>query len=189
VGNPGEKYKNTPHNIGFQVVDEFAARRSLSLKSKRFSGYYASEKVSGGEGDVVHVLKPLTYMNASGEAVKECLHYFSLSAESLIVVHDDADLEFGRIDIKRGGGSGGHRGVESIVEELEAKEFTRIRMGVGRSVGKTLSNHVLSSYTVEQKNILPEFLATAALAIEVLLREGLCATMNRFNGNRKKSGE
>ncbi len=191
LGNPGEKYKNTPHNIGFQVVDEFALKRGLKLKAKRFGGIYDSVKFSGkedGGSGLIHLFKPLTYMNASGVAVATSLNFFSLAVENLIVVHDDADLHFGRIDIKKGGGSGGHRGVESIAEELDSKDFTRIRMGIGRKLERTLSDHVLSPYDPQQKKVLAEFLSLGADAIETILLEGIGVAMNRFNGDRNRFG-
>jgi PTH1 family peptidyl-tRNA hydrolase len=123
-------------------------------------------------------------MNLSGQAVAKCLRYFSLAPENVIAVHDDADLDWGRIDVKKGGGSGGHRGIESIVGEIDSKDFTRVRMGIGRSEMGNLSEHVLSQYGREQKKSLLKFLSGGVQVIDTILQEGLVAAMNRFNGNR-----
>ncbi|MDR2508537.1 MAG: aminoacyl-tRNA hydrolase [Candidatus Ancillula sp.] len=182
LGNPGKEYANTPHNAGFMVVDHLANAWNISFQSK-FNALLGSGLVGGVKSELV---KPLTFMNCSGAAVQQVASYFKISPEDIIVVHDDIDLEFGQIKLKKGGGEGGHNGLRSITSALKTKEYLRVRVGIGRpkdSLGsKTAASHVLKGLSGNSLQELKTLAEQASNAVEHLLKEGLSATQMRFHG-------
>lgn len=183
LGNPGVRYRKTRHNIGFQIVDRLAEKYHIRLSSKRFKSLYGKGWIDVKE---VILAKPMTYMNQSGEAVREALNFFRLSVEDLIIVHDDLDLPFGRLRFKRKGGDGGHQGVRSITESLNQNNFLRLKVGIGRPPeGMDPSEYVLSPFDEIEQSKLEEVISRGVESIEVLLREGLERAMNQF---QKKQG-
>ena len=181
LGNPGKEYENTPHNAGFAVVDEMAERHDCSLrKSIRFK----ARKGSAVEGfDKIMFVQPQTYMNASGKAVASVLRYYKATLEDLIVVSDDADLDFGRIRIRSSGGNGGHKGLRSIIESVGSDGFVRVRIGVGRDRnGAVLVDHVLSRFSAEESKVMNDTVVRAADAVSCILRSGVEEAMNGYNG-------
>jgi len=183
LGNPGVRYRKTRHNIGFQIVDRLAEKYHIRLSSKRFKSLYGKGWIDVKE---VILAKPMTYMNQSGEAVREALDFFRLSVEDLIIVHDDLDLPFGRLRFKRKGGDGGHQGVRSITESLNQNNFLRLKVGIGRPPeGMDPSEYVLSPFDEIEQSKLEEVISRGVESIEVLLREGLERAMNQF---QKKQG-
>jgi len=183
LGNPGVRYRKTRHNIGFQIVDRLAEKYHIRLSSKRFKSLYGKGWIDVKE---VILAKPMTYMNQSGEAVREALDFFHLSVEDLIIVHDDLDLPFGRLRFKRKGGDGGHQGVRSITESLNQNNFLRLKVGIGRPPeGMDPSEYVLSPFDEIEQSKLEEVISRGVESIEVLLREGLERAMNQF---QKKQG-
>jgi len=183
LGNPGVRYRKTRHNIGFQIVDRLAEKYHIRLSSKRFKSLYGKGWIDVKE---VILAKPMTYMNQSGEAVREALNFFRLSVEDLIIVHDDLDLPFGRFRFKRKGGDGGHQGVRSITESLNQNNFLRLKVGIGRPPeGMDPSEYVLSPFDEIEQSKLEEVISRGVESIEVLLREGLERAMNQF---QKKQG-
>ncbi len=179
LGNPGIKYALTRHNVGFWVIDELASRSKARLREVRCQSYIARTFLAGKE---VILAKPLTFMNRSGTAVAALLKLFSLGRENLLVVYDDLDLPPGRIRLRSRGGSGGHRGMASIIALLQSEDVARLRLGIGRPEGRNDEvEYVLSSFSPAEERIMLETILTAADAVEVFLNRGLEEAMNRYN--------
>ena len=190
LGNPGQEYAATRHNIGFAVVDRLAGKFDCSFRKKwRFSAEIA-EAVAGEAGKVV-LAKPQTYMNRSGAAVNALLQWSKIEPAQLLVVVDDADLPLGQIRLRASGGSGGHNGLRSIIEALGGnEEFARLRVGIGRSApaGADITGHVLGKFAPQERESAGDAVAIAVEAIECCLREGLTEAMNQFNRKKSASG-
>ncbi|MGZ4318851.1 MAG: aminoacyl-tRNA hydrolase [Gaiellaceae bacterium] len=178
LGNPGREYERTRHNAGWLVVDELARRHGGSWRSK-FSGSLAEVRL--GEQRLA-LLKPETYMNESGRSVGAAARFFKVPAESILVVHDDVDLEPGRLQARRGGGLGGHNGLRSLAEDLGTQDFLRLRIGVGRpgrGDPRPVADWVLSPFAPEED--VEALVTRAADAAEAIASEGLEAAQSRFN--------
>jgi PTH1 family peptidyl-tRNA hydrolase len=186
LGNPGREYERTPHNIGFRVVDELARRWACPLRRRwRFRAETASALVR--DEDVL-LVKPGSFMNNSGGPVGDVLRYRRANADALVVVLDDADLELGRIRIRPGGSSGGHRGLASIIERIGTDAFTRVRLGIGRRRGERLVQHVLKRFSAEDEEQAEAMASRAADAVEYIMSEGVAAAMNAFNAAAPDDG-
>jgi peptidyl-tRNA hydrolase, PTH1 family len=177
LGNPGERYARTRHNAGAMVIDELLRRTDARLKSHK-SGCLIAEVALGGERALL--ARPTSYMNESGRQVRELARWYKLDASGIIVVHDEIDLPFGEIRIKSGGGTAGHNGLSSIVNHLSTKDFTRVRVGVGRPRGEGVE-HVLGEFSGAQRKELPDVIARAADATERILEAGAERAMNETN--------
>jgi peptidyl-tRNA hydrolase, PTH1 family len=180
LGNPGKKYDNTPHNIGFDVVNLLAEK--LDADWKNHPRFQADLARSSYKGVPLLLVKPGTFMNLSGNAVAPLMRYLRCQNEDLTVVVDDADLPLGRIRIRAKGGNGGHNGLASIIENLGTDEFARVRLGVGRTIGDGLVEHVLSKFADDLKSVVSRSVNTAAEAVLCLLEKDLTESMNRYNG-------
>lgn len=182
LGNPEPKYDNTRHNIGFAVVDELAKVWQMPLKeNKRFQGLFSEGTSQGGQK--VRLLKPLTYMNRSGQAVRAVTDWYKVESRSVLVIYDDMDLPVGRLRMRLSGSAGGHNGMKSIIAHLGSQEFSRLRLGIGKSDGeKETINHVLGKFAPEEFKIMDEILYISLKAIELGLKEGIEQSMNRYNG-------
>ena len=186
LGNPGPRYAETRHNVGFRVVEHFADDLGIALSSGCFEGRFGRGTLVLPETDPldVGILEPLTWMNLSGDAVVEAISGLDVEdpGADLLVVLDDVDLPFGRLRIRPRGGSGGHRGLEHVIEQLGHRDFPRLRFGVGRpgASGDTVE-HVLDSFSPDEEAALPQCVAQAAEAVRAVLVEGLPAAMNRYN--------
>jgi PTH1 family peptidyl-tRNA hydrolase len=179
LGNPGEEYSRTRHNIGFWVMETLAERWSFSWKKGRFNSLLAKGKYKDFECLLV---EPQTFMNRSGEAITPLLDFYRVSLEDLIVFHDDLDLPLGRLKIKSGGGDGGHRGIRSLMESLSSGEFIRFRLGIGRPPQRVDPvEYVLRPWENEEKKELPEVIQKGIEALEYFLDKGLEAAMNRYH--------
>lgn len=178
LGNPGAKYVWTRHNAGFMVVDRLAHHAGIDLSRKAFSGLYG-EAVCWGER--LRILKPQTFMNLSGRSVFPALQYHKLTLDDLIVIHDDLDIPFGQIKLKRGGGHGGHNGLRSLMQELGSGDFTRIRVGIDRAKFGDSADYVLSPFSKTEMAGLSGLLDRIVDAIEMLLCEGLPKAMSIYN--------
>jgi PTH1 family peptidyl-tRNA hydrolase len=187
LGNPGRLYAGNRHNIGFYCLNDFARRHGIRLNRKQ-----SKARTGSGEVDGIRVVlaKPQTFMNLSGQAASLLMKKFKISYDDLIVVHDDLDLTPGRVRIRRGGGSGGHKGVASIIDELGSQEFVRLRVGIGRPLcadgtgvfnEEEIVDFVLSDFAPDEKEIIEQAGAEASEALRCLLIEGLEAAMNRCN--------
>jgi PTH1 family peptidyl-tRNA hydrolase len=179
LGNPGPRYRDTRHNVGFAVLDELAARGGTAFGSSPADALVARRR---GEGRDVLLAKPLTFMNLSGRAVGELARYYRIDAAELLVVTDDVNLPAGRLRLRRGGSAGGHNGLKSIIECLGSDAFPRLRVGVGRGdPRRDLADHVLARVAPDEREILHEAALRAADACETFIAEGIDAAMNRFN--------
>lgn len=183
LGNPGQEYEETRHNAGFLALDCLAKRHKISFNLNKCQSLAGRGKVSGKD---VLLVKPLTYMNRSGIAVKCFVFEHEIEPDKIIVIYDDIDLPFGKIRIREKGGSGGHRGVDSIIKELGASEFVRIRIGIGRPpAGKVdVVEYVLSPFLPKEKEEFEVTLEEVADAVETILEKGVNAAMSRFNSKR-----
>ena len=180
LGNPGPGYADTRHNVGFGVVELLAARAGAQFTlHKRSNAEIAEGRLAGRK---VVLAKPRTYMNESGGPVAGLVRYFSVPAEDLLVVHDDLDLEFGVVRLKRGGGEGGHNGLRSISRSLGTKDYLRVRFGIGRPPGRQdPADYVLKRFSGAERTELELAVDLAADAAEALLEQGLEPTQNRFH--------
>jgi len=179
LGNPGSRYRSTRHNVGFLVLDELASRCRIRWKERKQVALVGAGSVGAEE---ILLVKPQTYMNNSGEVVVPVMKKKGVTGGSLIVVHDDLDLPFGRIKIKAGGGAGGHKGVLSIQRILNDNEFLRVKIGIGRPEPDQPSDqYVLSRFRKEESESLTDVLELGAEALECILREGTERAMNRFH--------
>jgi PTH1 family peptidyl-tRNA hydrolase len=180
LGNPGLKYRNTRHNVGFRVVDLWAKSLGIRLDRRRFQGRFARTRFQNVE---VILLRPMTFMNRSGDSIRACVNFFDLRTENVLVVHDDVDLPVGRVKVVRGGGAGGHRGVLSTIQYLGADDFPRIKVGVGRPryAGESVEDHVLTSFYSDEKEVIEKVIKMAAQACELIVDSGVDAAMNHIN--------
>lgn len=187
LGNPGSKYEGTRHNIGWQVIDMLAEKYHISLtEESRFKGLLGKGMI---RSEKVLLLKPLTYMNLSGESVGEVVRFFKLDAETeLIVIADDISLDVGQIRIRKKGSAGGHNGLKNIIAHLGSENFARMKMGVGdKPEGGDLADYVLGRFSKEEEQQMAESKKTAVLAVETILTDGIDQAMNRYN--TRKSGK
>lgn len=181
LGNPGSRYEDTRHNIGFKVVDELVRRAGLGAARSRF-------KAQGWEGGLpgagsVLLIKPQTFMNLSGESVGPALGFYKLGVDKLVVVHDEVDLPFGEVRAKEGGGLAGHNGLKSIAQILGSRDFARVRVGVGRPPGRQeVASFVLSAFSTREREDIPFVVDRAADVTLTIVRDGIGAAMNKFNG-------
>ena len=181
LGNPGSDYEHTRHNAGFMAVDRLAAAFSISMASKKRFPH-----VAWGQGVIqgvrVVLAKPLAYMNRSGPPLKNLALYFDFYSDRMVVIHDDIDLAFGRIKIIEKGGHGGHNGVRSLIDAFGANDFTRLRIGIGRSETRTdVSDHVLGKFNSRERSEFDRIIERAADAAVTVLTDGPKAAMNQFN--------
>jgi PTH1 family peptidyl-tRNA hydrolase len=179
LGNPGAAYQKTRHNVGFLVVDAWAARHQADDWRSRFGGLVARTTVAGNE---VLVVKPQSYMNLSGRVVGPAAGFYKVPLDHVLVVHDDADLPLGTLRLKVGGGHGGHNGLRSLTADLGGAAFLRIRLGIGRQPGADLADFVLGSFAPDEKPALAAVVDTAVDAIDLIVDRGMTPAMNRFNG-------
>ncbi len=177
LGNPGREYERTRHNAGFMLIDLLAGEAGIKLDRKG-KGVWGKGRIAGS--DVV-LLKPQTFMNLSGEAVTEALAFYKIPSGSMLVAFDDCDLPVGKLRIRKDGGSGGHRGVSSVIASVGSKEFARIRLGVGRPPHGDTANYVLSPFTKDEQPALEEMLCRGKESVEVILTRGIDQAMNKFN--------
>jgi peptidyl-tRNA hydrolase, PTH1 family len=186
LGNPGPRYAATRHNVGFRVVERFAQQGGIELSERRFGGRFGRARVRAPDGARLDVgaFLPEGFMNRSGEAVAEALRLLPVEeiARDLLVVLDDVDLPFGRLRLRPGGSSGGHRGLEDLIARLGREEFPRLRFGVGRpALPIDTADWVLQRFSAEEEAALGPRLATAAEAVLAALAQGCSEAMNRFN--------
>ena len=180
LGNPGEKYENTRHNVGFQVVDELAERQNAPVQKLKFKALTNLLTISG---EKVLVMKPVTYMNLSGEAVRPAADFYKIPPERILVISDDTALDLGKLRIRTKGSAGGHNGLKNIIQHLGTDQFPRVRVGVGQKPHPDydLADWVLGKFQGEAKKVMDEAVKRAADAVECILKEGADRAMNRFN--------
>jgi PTH1 family peptidyl-tRNA hydrolase len=180
LGNPGREYRETRHNAGFMVIDRLSEQLGFGLSRVQSKALIGQGKL--GEARVI-LAKPQTYMNLSGQAVASLLRFYKLPHSRLLVIHDDIDLPFGTIRMRPGGGSGGQKGLASIIQQLGTQEFPRLRVGVGRPSGRMdPADHVLQTFSPAERELLLAVLKTAVEASLSFVKDGLSQAMNQFNG-------
>ena len=178
LGNPGAQYADTPHSVGFETVDRLAAAAGVVWEEKRAFRCLMAKCVCAGVQTLL--VKPQTFMNLSGDSIAPVVKYHNAAPADLVVVQDDIDLPVGRIRIRRGGSHGGHNGVRNIIERLGSGDFLRVKIGVGKDRSDVVG-HVLGKFDPETRKTMDSVVATAADAVEAILREGPDKAMNDFN--------
>ena len=179
LGNPEEEYSKTRHNMGFDVINKLSKNLGIEVNKKKFNSLYGTGTILG---EKVILLKPQTYMNLSGEAVRDFKNFYKVNSEDVIVIYDDLDIEPGIIKIRKKGGPGTQNGMKSVVNELQTEEFPRIRVGIGNPEYKNdLLNYILTKIPDEDYKILETAISNSADAIEEILKNGIDSAMNKFN--------
>jgi PTH1 family peptidyl-tRNA hydrolase len=179
LGNPGKDYRLTRHNVGFRVVDRLAREQGIQFRKRRSGAQVGEGSVSR---EKLILAKPLSYMNKSGAAVKRLVEALNIPLNHLVVVHDDLDLACGRMKIKEKGGHGGHKGVQSIMEELGSVDFLRVKIGIGKPESPEQgADYVLSRFAADERALIKESVEQAAEAIEAIIVSGKDKAMNRYN--------
>jgi len=187
LGNPGREYANNRHNVGFICLNHFARSQGVRFDKKQGKARIGTGEVAGSK---VVLARPQTYVNLSGQSVSRLVKKFNINLDDLLIIHDDLDLPLGKIRIRQGGSSGGHKGIDSIIADLDSQDFIHIRIGIGRPTtveGDTQAReaeiiaYVLSNFTPEEKQAITKVIPRVSEAIYCLLTEGLVAAMNKYN--------
>lgn len=180
LGNVGDKYEGTRHNVGFEVVEELAERGSFPIQKLKHKALTQSAEISGAR---VLVMKPVTYMNLSGEAVGDAARFYKIPASQVLVVCDDVSLPLGKLRIRKSGSAGGHNGLKNIIQHLGSDQFPRLKVGVGGKPDPDydLADWVLGKFRGEDRKVMDEAVRRAADAVECILKDGCEKAMNRFN--------
>jgi len=191
LGNPGARYSGSPHNVGFCVLDKLAEHLSGGASGSRAAAspaapdwtdrFRAQLLVARVDSEELVLLKPLTFMNRSGESVREAMNFFEIPVQSTLVVHDEIDLPFGSVKLKRGGGEAGHRGLESVSEEVGSRDYLRLRVGVGKPASGAVADFLLEPMTATQHAELSGALDAARDAALAVARQGIDRAMNQVN--------
>ena len=185
LGNPGRQYEKTRHNMGFDTIDELIDRHWIPQGGIAHKAMYGKGMIAG---EKVLAVKPLTYMNLSGESLREWVNYYKLDPETeMIVIYDDIDLEPGQIRIRKKGSAGGHNGIKSIIAQLGTQNFYRIKVGVGaKPRGWDLADYVLGRFSSDERIAVDKAICDAADAVEMILRDGIESAMNHYNRKNKQ---
>jgi PTH1 family peptidyl-tRNA hydrolase len=178
LGNPGPRYANNRHNVGFMVVDQLARDAGTTVSRAKFKGHYATANVAG---QPVALLKPQTFMNLSGQSVSPARTFFNVPNQGIFVIHDEIDLPYGTVKLKVGGGHAGHNGLRSLIAQLGGRDFVRLRVGVGRPAHGAVADFVLSDFSKDEREWLPDLLDRSVDAIRLALFEGPQKAMNQIN--------
>ena len=179
LGNPGKDYAQTRHNIGFLVLDALASASCLEFNKTRFGSTYLKTSIKGQQ---VFLVKPMSYMNRSGVPIQQFASYYKIEIQDIIIVHDDMDLEFGKIKIVQGRGHGGHNGIRSIIDSLGKKDFIRVRVGLGHPGGqKNVTGHVLGRFAPDEQKQLDKVLEASVNAVLAIIGDGVTKAMNTVN--------
>lgn len=179
LGNPGRKYENTRHNIGFMVIDELLRRYQTTLSREKFNGLYTIEHI---KQEKVLFVEPQTFMNRSGECIRPLIDYFNIDLDNVLVIYDDLDLPIGKIRLRQQGGHGGHNGIRSLIDHLGTKKFKRIRVGIGRPTQQmSIVDYVLQRFSSDQLDGVNESIMQSADACEQWFKDDFSQVMNVFN--------
>lgn len=179
LGNPTAQYIATRHNIGFAVIDQLSEQYNIGMTEKKHKAIYGKGVIAG---EKILLVKPQTYMNLSGESVRELVDYYKVSNEDIVIIYDDIDLAVGHLRLRAKGSAGGHNGIKNIIAQLGTQEFARIRVGVGeKPKGYDLADYVLGHFSKGEIPVIREGIANAAAAVTIIIEENIDAAMNRFN--------
>jgi PTH1 family peptidyl-tRNA hydrolase len=183
LGNPGDKYSSTRHNIGFMVADELANRYTGKFSSHKYRALVSEVRLGvGSEAPKLIIIKPSTYMNDSGNAVAPLAKYFNTAPQQIIAIHDELDIPFNAIRVKLGGGDNGHNGLKSLTQSLSTPDYFRIRVGIGRpTTPQDTADYVLDNFSKAERSVVPDLALRACDAIESLVNKGLENTQQNFN--------
>ena len=177
LGNPEEDYSNTRHNMGFDTINKIAKEYAIEINKNKFKGLYGTGII---ENEKVILLKPQTFMNLSGESVKEVIDFYKIDKDNIIIIYDDMDIELGTIKIRKQGGPGTHNGMKSV-EHFLGKEFTRVRIGIGKPKDNDFIKYVIGPIPNDEKEILDKSTSIAKDAIIEIIKQGVDKAMNKFN--------
>lgn len=186
LGNPGKRYENTKHNVGFLTIDVLAEKLGVKVSRIRHKaltgeGFFAGEKIV--------LVKPQTYMNLSGESVREILSFYKQEPQRLIVVYDDIDLPMGTLRIRKKGSAGTHNGMRSVIYQIVSEDFPRVRIGIGGERKGDLADYVISGFSGEDRQVIEEAIVRAADAVACILEKGIDAAMGEYNSKGRKAKE
>ena len=181
LGNPGEQYKNTRHNIGFDVVDAIATHFDFPSFTTKFSSLISTKLIGSNK---ITLLKPQTFMNLSGDALSKAAHFYKIPPEDVIVIHDDLDLAFTKVKMKISGGSGGHNGIKSIDQHI-GQEYYRVRIGIGKPIHKDVSNFVLNKFSKDEDLIMKEVISKLIDNFDLMIAKDLPNFMNKLSMENK----
>lgn len=182
LGNPGKKYENTRHNMGFITIDQLAEKHDIKIDKLKFKALVGEGRIAGQK---VLLVKPQTYMNLSGESIRDVMNFYKLEPEKLIVIYDDIDIEAGTLRIRKFGSAGTHNGMKSVVYQLQSDRFPRIRVGIGSQKKGDLVNFVIGGFSKEEVPVLEEAISHAVLAVECIVEEGIDKAMNQYNTKKR----
>ena len=182
LGNPGKKYENTRHNMGFITIDQLAEKHNIKVDKLKFKALVGEGRIAGQK---VMLVKPQTYMNLSGESIREVMNFYKLEPENLIVIYDDIDIEAGTLRIRKFGSAGTHNGMKSVVYQLQSDRFSRIRLGIGSQKKGDLVNFVIGGFSKEEVPVLEEAVNHAVLATECIIEDGIDKAMNQYNTKKR----
>lgn len=184
LGNPTKTYDGTRHNAGFYVIDRIAKDYNISIDGKKHKALYGKGVI---EGQKVILAKPQTYMNLSGESIREMADYYKVGPENILIIYDDVSLDVGQLRIRKKGSAGGHNGIKSIIAHLQTTEFARIKVGVGeKPSGWDLADYVLGKFSGEDKKRIDEAAGDASDAVGIILGQDIDSAMNRYNAKKKQ---
>lgn len=178
LGNPGKEYENTRHNTGFMVLDCLSKKLNVDINQSKFKGLYVKTKYKGED---VILLKPQTYMNLSGESVRQVMDFFKIAQEDILVVYDDLDMPVGKLRLRQNGSAGGHNGIKNIILHTGSQNFNRIRVGIDRSKVIKVVDYVLARFTKDEQPYIEEGIERASDAIIDYLEYGFNHAMNKYN--------
>ena len=178
LGNPGKEYENTRHNTGFMVLDRLSEKLNIEMTQNKFKGLYGKSKYKGED---VILLKPQTYMNLSGESVRQVMDFFKINQEDILVIYDDLDMPVGKLRLRQSGSAGGHNGVKSIIAHVGTQSFQRIRVGIDKHPRIKVVDYVLGRFQKDEQPLIDQGVEDAVKAIETYLNKGFVAAMNVYN--------
>ena len=184
LGNPGKKYENTRHNVGFAAIDYIAEKEGININTGKHKALVGTGYIDGVK---VLLVKPQTFMNLSGESIRDAADFYKVDPEHIIIIYDDISLEVGQLRIRTKGSAGGHNGIKSIIAHLGTQEFPRVKIGVGAKPDRMdLADYVLSRFSQTDRAVMEDAFQEAANAAQMMIQEGADAAMNRYNGGRKQ---
>ena len=186
LGNPGRKYENTRHNLGFITIDRLASKHDIKVDKIKFKALVGDGRIADQK---VLLVKPQTYMNLSGDSVREVASYYKADPKDIIVIYDDLDLPLGNLRIRKSGSAGTHNGMKSVVYQLKSDQFPRVRIGIGGNGDKDIIDFVIGGFKKEEVSILEEAVDNAVLAIESMIGETVDIAMNKYNSKKNEGGK
>ncbi|KGF08763.1 peptidyl-tRNA hydrolase [Clostridiales bacterium S5-A14a] len=186
LGNPGRKYENTRHNLGFITIDRLASKHDIKVDKIKFKALVGDGRIAGQK---VLLVKPQTYMNLSGESVREVANFYKVEPDEIIVIYDDLDLPLGNLRIRKSGSAGTHNGMKSVVYQLKSDQFPRVRIGIGQNGDKDIIDFVIGGFRKEEVPILEDTVDKAVMAIESMISETVDIAMNKYNSKKTEGGK